>query len=116
MALWLLFINIAAFITFGIDKWKAEQHMWRIPEATLLGLAAAGGSIGALAGMRFFHHKTRKPLFAFGIPALLVLQVLALAGLGFDPQEFTRRYARIKPFHCQKKTVANRFYIACSTK
>ena len=51
MALWLLFINIAAFITFGIDKWKAEQHMWRIPEATLLGLAAAGGSIGALAGM-----------------------------------------------------------------
>ena len=76
MALWLLFINIAAFITFGIDKWKAEQHMWRIPEATLLGLAAAGGSIGALAGMRFFHHKTRKPLFAFGIPALLVLQVL----------------------------------------
>ena len=70
MALWLLFINIAAFITFGI--------------------AAAGGSIGALAGMRFFHHKTRKPLFAFGIPALLVLQVLALAGLGFDPQEFTR--------------------------
>ena len=90
MALWLLFINIAAFITFGIDKWKAEQHMWRIPEATLLGLAAAGGSIGALAGMRFFHHKTRKPLFAFGIPALLVLQVLALAGLGFDPQEITR--------------------------
>ena len=90
MALWLLFINIAAFITFGIDKWKAEQHMWRIPEATLLGLAAAGGSIGALAGMRFFHHKTRKPLFAFGIPALLVLQVLALAGLGFDPQQFTR--------------------------
>lgn len=90
MALWLLFINIAAFITFGIDKWKAEQHMWRIPEATLLGLAAAGGSIGALAGMRFFHHKTRKPLFAFGIPALLVLQVLALAGLGFDPHEFTR--------------------------
>lgn len=90
MALWLLFINIAAFATFGIDKWKAEQHMWRIPEATLLGLAAAGGSIGALAGMRFFRHKTRKPLFAFGIPAILVLQVLALSGLGFDSQEFTR--------------------------
>ena len=57
MALWLLFINIAAFITFGIDKWKAEQHMWRIPEATLLGLAAAGGSIGALA-------------YSFGVPML----------------------------------------------
>lgn len=70
----LLFINLFTFALYGLDKYKARRHLWRIPEVWLLLAAAAGGSPGALAGMYFFHHKTRKPLFFLGIPALLLCQ------------------------------------------
>ena len=70
--------NIVAFVAYGADKMKAKNHQWRIPEATLLGLAVIGGSVGALAGMYTFHHKTRKPKFAIGVPLILMIQVAAL--------------------------------------
>lgn len=72
----LILVNAAAFLLFGADKWKARHGRWRIPESTLLLLAALGGSIGALLGMKIFHHKTRKPKFYLGIPAILILQVM----------------------------------------
>ena len=71
---YLLFINIMAFIAYGIDKHKAIKGKWRISEANLLILTAIGGSLGALAGMYVFHHKTRKWKFKAGVPALLLLQ------------------------------------------
>ena len=55
---YLIFINVVTFLVYGIDKWKAKQGSWRISEATLLILAAIGGSIGALLGMKIWHHKT----------------------------------------------------------
>ena len=55
---YLIVINIVTFLVYGIDKWKAKQGSWRISEATLLILAVIGGSIGALLGMRVWHHKT----------------------------------------------------------
>ena len=55
---YLIVINIATFLVYGIDKWKAKQGSWRISEATLLILAVIGGSIGALLGMKIWHHKT----------------------------------------------------------
>ena len=73
---YLLGINLLAFLLFGIDKWKARQGRWRIPEATLLLLAALGGSIGALAGMCVFHHKTKHKKFAIGLPLILLAQVV----------------------------------------
>lgn len=79
--IYLIIINIITFITYGIDKAKARKGAWRIPEKTLIGLAVAGGSIGALAGMSFFHHKTRKPLFKIGIPVILLIEVAAAAWL-----------------------------------
>ena len=54
----LIVLNIVTFLVYGIDKWKAKQGSWRISEATLLILAVIGGSIGALLGMKIWHHKT----------------------------------------------------------
>ena len=69
-------INILTFLVFGIDKWKARRGKWRIPEATLIGMSIAGGSIGALLGMSLFRHKTHKQKFNLGIPAILIIQAV----------------------------------------
>ena len=82
LTIYLLLVNAAAFLAFGEDKRRAKRRAWRIPEATLMGLAAAGGSLGALAGMRFFHHKTRHRKFTAGVPALLIAQIALLAKWG----------------------------------
>lgn len=73
--IYLQLVNLAAFAAFGIDKHKARKNRWRIPEATLMTLAVIGGSIGALAGMYLFRHKTRHHKFTVGIPAILLLQI-----------------------------------------
>lgn len=77
--IYLLTINLVAFILFGIDKWKAEKQKWRIPESTLLSFAALGGSIGAWIGMKVWHHKTLHKKFKYGVPAIFILQI-ALVG------------------------------------
>ena len=82
LTIYLLLVNAAAFLAFGEDKRRAKRREWRIPEATLMGLAAAGGSLGALAGMRFFHHKTRQRKVTAGVPALLIAQIALLAKWG----------------------------------
>ena len=71
----LLAINIATFLLYGIDKYKAKKSKWRISEATLLTMAAIGGSIGARAGMRLWHHKTMHKKFKYGIPVIIIFQV-----------------------------------------
>lgn len=68
-------INLITFFVYGIDKLKAKKGWWRIPESTLLLLAAVGGSIGAWAGIKVWHHKTLHPQFKYGVPAILFLQV-----------------------------------------
>jgi len=67
-------INVLTFLLYGIDKWKARRGKWRIPEDTLIWLAIAGGSIGALLGMYLFRHKTQHRKFTLGIPAILIVQ------------------------------------------
>ena len=71
-----LLVNIVAFIAFGVDKFKAKKNRSRIPEFTLLLLAAIGGSVGALLGMEIFRHKTLHAKFKFGVPAILVVQIV----------------------------------------
>ena len=73
--LYLLLINAIAFFLMLADKRKARKNLWRIPEATLMLSAALGGSIGALAGMYTFRHKTRHLKFTLGIPAILIAQI-----------------------------------------
>ena len=72
---YLLAIYIATFFLYGIDKYKAKKGQWRISEATLLLMAVIGGSIGACAGMRLWHHKTMHKKFKYGIPIIIILQV-----------------------------------------
>ena len=71
-------INIVTFAVYGLDKYRAVHQKWRIPEATLLILAACGGSAGALLAMYAFHHKIRKPKFRIGVPVILIAQMLLL--------------------------------------
>ena len=72
---YLIIINIPTFFVYGIDKWKAKQSSYRISEATLLILAVIGGSIGALLGMRVWHHKTMHKKFKYGLPLILLTQI-----------------------------------------
>ena len=85
---YLIVINIVTFLVYGIDKWrstsgrllptgrkKAKKGSWRISEATLLILAVIGGSIGALLGMKIWHHKTMHKKFKYGLPLILLAQI-----------------------------------------
>ena len=85
LAIWiyLMVINLIAFALMGIDKRRAVRHDWRIPEKTLFLSAILGGSIGAIAGMQFFRHKTKHWYFRYGMPAVLILQLFLGALLWF---------------------------------
>ena len=78
---YLIVINIVTFLIYGIDKWKAKQGSWRISEATLLILAVIGGSIGALLGMKVWHHKTMHKKFKYGLPLILIIQIILIGYL-----------------------------------
>ena len=78
MLCYLLIINALTFAVMLLDKVRAIKKAWRIPEATLLTLAALGGSLGGLMGMYLFRHKTRKPKFTVTLPVLLLLQTALL--------------------------------------
>ena len=76
--LYLLVVNIIGFLMMGIDKWKAKNNAWRIPENSLFSIAAIGGSIGTILGMYTFRHKTQKLKFTVGMPAILVLEIILI--------------------------------------
>ena len=73
---YLLIINALSFALMLSDKLKAKNRRWRIPEGFLMLTAASGGSIGMLAGMHLFRHKTKHPKFTVGVPCILIIQVV----------------------------------------
>lgn len=79
--IYLLIINAAGLLLMLTDKLRAQTKRWRIPEAALMGAAILGGSVGALAGMHLFRHKTKKPKFYIGIPVILAVQVALFIAL-----------------------------------
>lgn len=83
LAAWLGFLNLAAFAAMGVDKRRAKLGAWRIRERTLFLLAILGGSVGAMAGMWLFRHKTRHWYFVVGMPAILILQIAAATAIWY---------------------------------
>ena len=78
LCIYLICINIITIAVYGIDKRNAVHRKWRIRVSTLLGLAAVGGSAGALLAMHLFHHKSRKKQFTIGVPLMLLVQIVFL--------------------------------------
>ena len=83
LRLYLIIINAIAFVLMLVDKQKAIKRKFRIPEATLMGVAAVGGSIGAWIGMQIFRHKTKHIKFTLGIPLIFGIQALAAIALWY---------------------------------
>ena len=88
LLVYLVIINIIGFAMMGIDKKKAKKRSFRIPEASLFIIAVIGGSLGTIAGMYFFRHKTRHWYFVYGMPAILILQIILALVLYFMPLQF----------------------------
>ena len=86
---YVIIINIIGLFSMLIDKRRAIKNQiavakqlrlykWRIPEKTLFLIAILGGSIGSNIGMRLFRHKTKHWYFVFGMPAILIIQLVII--------------------------------------
>jgi uncharacterized membrane protein YsdA (DUF1294 family) len=82
--IYLALINIIGFALMGIDKKRAIRGAWRISESSLFLTAVLGGSIGCILGMQLFRHKTKHWYFKFGMPSILILQIVLITYLGFQ--------------------------------
>ena len=76
LLIYLLLINAAGLLLMLIDKHKAKNNLWRIPERVLLWVAVLGGSLGSLLGMYLFHHKTKHIKFTFLVPLFLFIHMV----------------------------------------
>ena len=83
LLMWVLVWNLIAFVLMGVDKRKARRNRWRVPEKVLFLSAILGGSVGAMAGMSLFRHKTQHWSFRIGMPVILVLQIALLLAWTF---------------------------------
>ena len=81
LALYLILINALSFLLMLVDKYKAQNNLWRIPEKVLLIVAGFGGSFGCFIAMEAARHKTRHKKFTIGVPAMLVLHILIIINL-----------------------------------
>ena len=79
LTIYLILINALGLLLMCLDKHYARKKMWRIPERTLMTVAALGGSLGSLMGMYLFRHKTRHRKFTLWVPLLLALHLVLLA-------------------------------------
>jgi uncharacterized membrane protein YsdA (DUF1294 family) len=76
-------ISVIASVVTVLDKVRAIRHEWRIPENTLLLIAAAGGAPAMLITMLIIRHKTRHGKFMVGLPIILLFQIIVLLWCNF---------------------------------
>ena len=74
----ILILSMISFALYAYDKLCAKRVSWRVPEFALLIASAFGGAMGAIAAMYFFHHKTLKPQFVYGVPFMIITQIIIL--------------------------------------
>lgn len=78
VVIYLLLINLISLLAMYIDKRKAKRGSWRTKESTLFTLVLLGGGFGGIAGMYLFRHKTKKPGFVIGFPAILIIEIICV--------------------------------------
>ena len=83
LLVWLVLVNLAAFVLMGVDKRRARRDLWRVPEKTLFLPVLLGGGLGGVLGMRIFRHKTKHWYFKYGFPALMILWIALLVCLAW---------------------------------
>ncbi len=71
-------MSVVAFFAMLVDKQKAIRGKWRIPEATLIGMAFLMGGIGEYIGMQVFRHKTKHIKFTLGVPVAIIFNLAVL--------------------------------------
>ena len=113
---YLVVINVATFLTYGIDKWMAKKSLWRIREASLLGLAVLGGSIGAWLGMKVWHHKTMHKKFKYGIPLILVVQIVIVLLTSCKTKQAVELSAPIHSYQVEQEHSPNVFLVMYDEK
>ena len=114
--IYLIVINVVTFFLYGIDKWKAKRSKWRIPEATLLGLAVIGGSIGAWLGMKVWHHKTQHKKFKYGLPLILLAQIVLIALTSCKTKQTVQLSAPIESHRYEPEHSPNVFLVMYDEK
>lgn len=87
LILYFILVNSLGFYAMYTDKLRAKKRTYRIPEATLFAIAIIGGSIGCICGMYTFRHKTRHWHFVYGLPLILILQIICIVFLQVAPIE-----------------------------
>lgn len=75
---YIIFLNLIGFLSMYVDKTRARNKKWRIKESTLLLIAILGGSVGSYLGMKVFRHKTKHNKFVYGIPIILIIQLVLI--------------------------------------
>ena len=78
---WLLVVSLATFVLYGVDKAQAKRDGLRVPENLLHLMALLGGFPGGFAGRAAFHHKTRKPAFAWVLWISLAIHLVVVLGI-----------------------------------
>ena len=87
LIIYFLLVNLLGFYAMYSDKLRSKKRAFRIPEATLFAIAIIGGCIGCIAGMYTFRHKTRHWRFVYGMPIILILQIIGIIALQIAPIE-----------------------------
>ena len=87
LIIYFLLVNSLGFYAMYTDKLRAKKRAFRVPEATLFAIAIIGGSIGCILGMYTFRHKTKHWHFVYGMPIILVLQIVSILLLQLAPIE-----------------------------
>jgi len=114
--IYLIAINVVAFFLYGIDKWKAKRSKWRISEATLLGLAVIGGSIGAWLGMKVWHHKTMHKKLKYGIPLILMAQIAIVLLTSCKTKQTVELSAPVREYQIEQEHSPNVFLVMYDEK